>query len=139
MRRWLLALALLGLAVPAAAQAPVIDAPSAQALPAAGGVLIDIRTPREIAATGRPEGAVTVPLQGDDMTFRAGFVDEVRAAAGGDPLRPVALIDANGRRAEFAARLLASQGFATLYVVGEGMLGSNLGPGWLRRGLPVER
>lgn len=138
LRRRLLALALLGLTGPALAQAPVIDAPSARALPAAGGLLVDIRTPKEIAATGRPAGAVAVPLQADDLTFHNDFVAEVRRAVGDDPARPVALIDANGRRAEFAARLLAGQGFARVLVVGEGMLGSNFGPGWLARGLPVE-
>jgi rhodanese-related sulfurtransferase len=139
LRRRLLALVLAGLASPLLAQGSVIDAPSARALPAAGGLLVDIRTPKEIAATGRPAGAVAVPLQGDDLTFHNDFVAEVRRAIGDDPARPVALIDANGRRAEFAARLLAGQGFATVLVVGEGMLGSNFGPGWLARGLPVER
>jgi rhodanese-related sulfurtransferase len=139
-RSWLAALLVMGLAAPPAmAQALVIDAPSARDLPASGGLLVDIRTPAEVAATGRPAGAIAVPLQGDDRTFRSGFAAEVKAAAGDDPARPIALIDANGRRAEFAAKLLASQGFASLFVVGEGMLGSNLGPGWLARGLPLER
>jgi rhodanese-related sulfurtransferase len=123
----------------AGAQAPVNDPPTGRALPAAGGVLVDIRTPAEIARTGRPVGAVAVPLQDDDRTFRTGFPAEVAAAAGQDRARPVALIDADGRRAAFAAKLLSSQGFAQVLVVGEGMLGSNLGPGWLARGLPVER
>ena len=126
-------------AVPASAQAPTIDAPTGQALPAAGGVLVDIRAPREVAGTGRPAGAVLVPLQDDERTFRGSFVAEVGAAVGWDRGRPVALIDADGRRAAFAAKLLASQGFAGVLVVGEGMLGSNLGPGWLARDLPVER
>jgi rhodanese-related sulfurtransferase len=130
---------LLALVAPARAQAPVVDAPTGQGLPGAGGVLIDIRTPKEVAATGRPKGAVPVPLQGDDLVFRNGFVAEVTAAAGNDKARPVALIDADGRRAAFAAKLLASQGFTAVLVVGEGMLGSNLGPGWMARGLPVER
>jgi rhodanese-related sulfurtransferase len=138
------ALLIAGLTLPALsaavqAQVQVIDAPSALALPASGGVIVDIRTPKEIAATGRPAGAVPVPLQGDDLTFRNSFVGEVERAAGGDRQRPLALIDANGRRAEFAAKLLASEGFTTLLVVGEGMLGSNLGPGWIKRGLPVEK
>ena len=51
---------------PASAQVPTIDAPTGQALPAAGGVLVDIRSPRELAGTGRPAGAVLVPLQDDD-------------------------------------------------------------------------
>lgn len=134
------ALVAMGLGIAAArAQAPVIDAPAGQGMPAAGGVLVDIRTPQELSQTGRPQGAVHVALQGDDRTFRQSFVAEVEAAAGGDKKKPVALIDADGRRAAFAANLLASQGFAEVYVVGEGMLGSNLGPGWLARGLPVER
>jgi rhodanese-related sulfurtransferase len=124
---------------PAVAQAPVIDSPTGQALPASGGLLVDVRTPGEVARTGRPAGAVPVPLQDDDRTFRNSFVAEVAAAAGNDKARPVALIDADGRRAAFAARLLASQGFTAVLVVGEGMLGSNLGPGWVARGLPVER
>lgn len=139
LRRHLLALALLAVAAPAAAQAPVIDAPSARDLPASGGLLVDIRTPAEVAATGRPKGAIAVPLQGDDRAFSPSFAADVRAAAGPDPQRPVALIDADGRRALFAAKLLASQGMTQVLVVGEGMLGSNLGPGWLKRGLPVER
>ena len=133
---------LLGLSGPALAQAggaPVIDAPSAQGLPAAGGLLVDIRTPAEIQETGRPAGSIAVPLQGDDRTFSPSFAADVRAAAGANVERPVALIDADGRRAMFAARLLAAQDFPQVLVVGEGMLGSNLGPGWLRRGLPVER
>lgn len=131
--------AAVALALGAPALAQVIDAPSARALPAAGGVIVDIRTPREVAETGRAAGAALVPLQGDDLVFRNGFADEVAAAAGGDRARPVALIDSDGRRSEFAARLLAGQGFANVLVVGEGMLGGNLGPGWLARGLPVER
>lgn len=124
---------------PASAQAPIVDAPTGQGVQGIGGVLIDIRTPREVAETGRPKGAVAVPLQGDDMVFRNSFVAEVAAAAGNDKARPVALIDANGQRAVFAAKLLASQGFSQVLVVGEGMLGSSLGPGWIARGLPVER
>lgn len=139
--RWRAILAVIPLLAAGAAhaQAPVIDAPGAQALPQAGGVIVDIRTPKEIAVTGRPQGAVAVPLQGDDMVFHNDFVTLVAKAVGEDRSRPVALIDANGRRAEFAARLLAQQGFKSVLVVGEGMLGSNMGPGWLARGLPVER
>ena len=117
-------------------QAPVIDAPGAQGLVAAGGLLVDIRTSGELVATGLPEGAVRVPLQGDDMRFNQRFADEVAAAAG-DKVRPVALIDANGRRSMVAARLLIGQGFEQVYAVGEGMIGSNFGPGWLARKLPT--
>jgi rhodanese-related sulfurtransferase len=143
-RRAVLAAALaLSLAAPRHARAqagggaPVIDAPSAAGLAGAGGVLVDIRTPAERRRGGAPEGAVPIPLQDDELRFRNGFADEVLAAAGGDRARPVALIDADGRRAQYAARLLAAQGFTQALAVGEGVHGSNLGPGWVARGLPM--
>ena len=117
---------------------PTMDAPSAAGLPGAGGLLVDIRTPQEQRESGTPKGAVEVPLQDDSLSFRRSFTDDVLAAAGGDTARPVALIDSNGRRSAFAARLLASQGFTQVFSVGEGLFGSNLGPGWVARGLPVD-
>lgn len=118
--------------------APVIDAPSAKALAEQGGVLVDIRTPMELRQSGTPAGAVHVPIQGDDMVLRNSFPDEVLKAAGGDAMRPVALIDANGKRSGRAAQILAGRGFGQVLSVGEGLFGSNLGPGWVTRGLPVE-
>ena len=121
----------------AQATAPVMDAPSAAGLPGAGGLLIDVRTPREQRETGVPKDALRIPLQDDERNFRASFAAEVLKAAGDDPARPIALIDADGRRANYAARLLATQGFAQAFAVGEGLFGSNLGPGWVARGLPL--
>ena len=117
---------------------PTMDAPSAAGLPGAGGPLVDIRTPKEQRESGTPKGAVEVPLQDDSLSFRRSFIDDVLAAAGGDHDRPVAVIDADGRRSAFAARLLEAQGFTRVFSVGEGLFGSNLGPGWVARGLPVE-
>ena len=90
--------------------APIMDAPSAAGLPGAGGLLIDVRTPREQRETGVPEGALRIPLQDDERNFRPSFAQEVLKAAGDDPARPIALIDADGRRANYAARLLATHG-----------------------------
>ena len=136
---FVMALALAGIG-PSWAQdfggAPVIDAPSAQGLPGAGGLIVDIRTPTELRATGTPKGARHVPLQGDDMTFNPQFVQEVTAAAG-DKARPIALLDANGQRSIWASKLLTSRGFSNVFAVGEGILGGNLGPGWKARGLPL--
>lgn len=129
---------LLAMPVVALAQSAILDAPSAVKLVEAGGVLIDIRTRDELRRTGSPENAVHVPLQGDDLTFNPRFVDEVKAVAGNSD-RPIAVIDANGKRAEYAARLLSSQGFGDVLSVGEGIVGSNFGPGWIKRGLPMER
>lgn len=123
----------------AQASAPIIDAPSAHGIIQAGGILLDIRTPADREGTGTPEGAVAIPLQDDERRFRGDFAADVLKAAGDDPSRPIAIIDENGRRSEYAARLLASQGFTQAFAVGEGLLGSNLGPGWIARGLPMQR
>ncbi len=125
-------------AVQAQGTAPIMDAPSAAGLPSAGGLLIDVRTPREQGETGVPKDALRIPLQDDQRNFRPSFAEEVLKATGGDPARPIALIDADGRRANYAARLLASQGFTQAFAVGEGLFGSNLGPDWVARGLLVE-
>lgn len=127
---------------PARAQgmAPTIDAPSAKGLAESGaGVLVDLRTPRELRENGRVAGAVHIPLQGDDMTFNPDFVRQLVDAVGGDRNRPIALICATGRRSAHAARVLGGQGFGQVFSVGEGIYGSNLGPGWAARGLPMQR
>ncbi|MDP2795785.1 MAG: hypothetical protein Q8O25_17150 [Sulfurisoma sp.] len=36
------------------------------------------------------------------------------------------------------ARYLEAQGFTQVFNIKEGMVGSAAGPGWIRRGLPVE-
>ncbi len=124
---------------PAQAQgmAPTIDAPTAKGLVEAGGLLVDVRTPRELRENGRPAGSVHVPLQGDDLTFNPDFVKQLLEAAGGDRSRPVALICSGNRRSAHGARVLAGQGFTQVFSVGEGIFGSNLGPGWAARGLPM--
>jgi rhodanese-related sulfurtransferase len=134
----ILSIAVAGTALPQAA-APIIDAPSAKGLTEAGGLLLDIRSASERQATGTPAGAATIALQDEERRFRNTFVAEVLEAAGGDATRPIAILDQDGRRSRFAARLLASQGFTQAFAVGEGLLGSNLGPGWIARGLLPDR
>jgi rhodanese-related sulfurtransferase len=57
---------------------------------------------------------------------------------GGDKNKPIALICHSGSRTSHAQKFLQSQGFTQVYNVREGMAGSAAGPGWIRRGLPVE-
>jgi rhodanese-related sulfurtransferase len=64
-------------------------------------------------------------------------VKQLLEAAGGDKSRPLALICSGNRRSLHAARVLAGQGFTQVFSVGEGIFGSNLGPGWAARGLPM--
>ncbi len=111
----------------------VLSAPEALAKAQAGELLlVDVRRPEEWAATGRPVGSVALDMR------RADFTEELQRIAGGTG-RPVALICARGVRSARVANRLVEAGFTDVRDVPEGMLGSLAGPGWLARGLPVER
>jgi rhodanese-related sulfurtransferase len=94
--------------------------------------LIDIRTPAEWRQTGVASGALTI-----DMTTRT-FVQEVLNAVAGDPNAPIVLICRTGNRTGYTRDALAKMGFTNVSHVPEGMAGSAAGPGWVRRGLPVQ-
>lgn len=96
-------------------------------------LLIDIRRPEEWAATGSAEGAVRLDMRRDD------FIAALESLAQGDRDRPIALICARGVRSARLANRLAAAGFTRIIDVPEGMMGSLSGPGWLARGLPVDR
>lgn len=94
-------------------------------------VLIDIRTPREWAQTGVPEGAHPIDMRRND------FLDALSLVAGTDRDRPIAVICARGVRSARLSRALSEAGYSNIIDVPEGMLGSAAGPGWLETGLPV--
>jgi rhodanese-related sulfurtransferase len=100
--------------------------------------IIDVRTESEWDETGIPPDAKRASLFYAYGLPNIDFVDEVRDATGGDYEQPVALICAAGVRSALARALLEADGFVQVYDIGEGMLGSGDGPGWLARGLPVE-
>lgn len=97
--------------------------------------LVDIRTPREWAETGIPEGAATADF---NALPDASFVARIERVLDGDRTKPLALICARGGRSSRAWALLEEAGFTRVYDVHEGMLGNASGPGWLARDLPVE-
>ena len=94
-------------------------------------VLVDIRTPREWAQTGVPEGAHAIDMRRDD------FLAALSQVAGTDKGRPIAVICARGVRSARLSRALTEAGYTNIVDVPEGMLGSGAGPGWLKTGLPV--
>ena len=94
-------------------------------------VLVDIRTPREWAQTGVPEGAHAIDMRRDD------FLAALSQVAGADKGRPIAVICARGVRSAWLSRALSDAGYTNIVDVPEGMLGSGAGPGWLKTGLPV--
>jgi rhodanese-related sulfurtransferase len=116
-----------------------IEAPAASALIGAGElVLVDVRGASEWAKSGVPRGAEEISLFPSPGITNENFIDQVLAAVGGDKSTPIAAICATGMRSSLALKILKQNGFTAVYSVAEGMLGSKFGPGWLRRGLPVE-
>lgn len=92
-------------------------------------VLIDIRRPDEWQATGRPQGSRGITLEDPD------FVSKVKAVAGD---APIILICRSGRRSLAGMNLLQAAGMTEIAHIGEGMIGSDDGPGWLNRELPLD-
>lgn len=82
----------------------IVDGATARKLVASGVRVVDVRTPAEFAA-GHVPGAVNIPH------------DEIgaRSAELGPPSTPVLLYCRSGRRTAIAARVLADQGFTSVY------------------------
>lgn len=136
LRRFALAIGLLA-ATGLAAAAPNLTAPDAAAAVAAGKItLIDIRTPPEWRDSGIAKGAKQVNML--HPKGAQGFVDQLLGEVKGDRNAPIALICRTGNRTTQVQNYLQSVGFTQVYNVPEGMAGSSAGPGWIRRGLPVQ-
>ncbi|NJD34894.1 MAG: rhodanese-like domain-containing protein [Betaproteobacteria bacterium] len=112
-------------------------APDAAAAVVAGKItLIDIRTPPEWKETGVAKGAQLLNMQHPQGA--PGFTNALLEKVNGDRNAPIALICRTGNRTTQVQRYLQSVGFTQVYNVKEGMAGSAAGPGWIKRGLPVE-
>jgi rhodanese-related sulfurtransferase len=117
---------------------PRIAADEAYRKAASGEItLIDIRTPQEWRESGIPAGALPITMH--DPKGPQAFYRNVLAALDNDKKRPVALICARGYRSDWAQAFLARAGLTNVLDVSEGMFGRDGRPGWLKRGLPVER
>ncbi len=115
-----------------ASAADALDPPSAHKLAGEGKItLVDIRRPDEWADTGSGEHAVRLDLRRDD------FIEELDKLVGGDRSAPLALICARGVRSARENNKLIEAGFTNVIDVPEGMLGNSKGPGWIKRGLPL--
>lgn len=126
---------LLGIASNPGFATPDISAPEAFAAASAGTItLIDIRTPEEWRRTGVAPGAGRVDFHRGPVHL----LQNVLQQTGGDRNAPIALICRTGNRTTHAQEFLQRQGFTQVFNVKEGMAGSAAGPGWLKRGLPVD-
>lgn len=111
-----------------------IDAPTAHKLAVEGTItLVDIRRPDEWAKTGSGEGAHRLDMRRED------FVTELDKLTGGDKSAAVAVICARGVRSARMTNILTEAGYTNLIDIPEGMLGSRAGPGWIKRGLPLDK
>nr|WP_242469300.1 rhodanese-like domain-containing protein [Rhabdochromatium marinum] len=116
---------------------PTISAPEAQQASAEQRLtLIDVRTPAEWRQTGVAPSALLIDM--NQPGGKQGFVQRVLQAVQGDKTTPIALICRTGNRSGATQQALLEAGFTQVVNVSEGMAGSRAGPGWLRRGLPVE-
>jgi rhodanese-related sulfurtransferase len=116
---------------------PDLSAPEAAAQAQSGKlVLIDIRTPPEWKETGVAKGARLLNMQHPQGA--PGFSNALLEQVNGDRNAPIALICRTGNRTTQVQRYLQSVGFTQVYNVKEGMAGSAAGPGWIKRGLPVD-
>ncbi len=99
-------------------------------------LLIDVRSPQEWRQTGVPKGARRVTIH--DPGGLEGFLKAMAAAVDGDLKKPIAVICARGNRSTAAQRVLSEAGFTRVFNIREGFTGGPYGPGWVKRGLPVE-
>ena len=97
------------------APVPIIDPKRAQALVAAGAILVDVREASELAETGRLESALHLPLPGiralAEQRQLPTQLDAYKA-------RPVILYCRSGRRSGQAAEILRRLGRADVYNLG---------------------
>ena len=99
-------------------------------------LIVDVRSTQEWQDSGVPQGARRITIHGPEGL--AGFVAALRQDLDGATDRPVALICAGGRRSTMAQAALQEAGFSQVFNVKEGMFGSDSGPGWLQRSLPLD-
>lgn len=131
-------LMLLSIAACAPDSGPTLAAPDAHAQAHAGALtLIDIRRPDEWRQSGVAEDALRINMAHPQGT--PGFVRQVAAEVGGDKNAPIGLICRTGNRSTHMQRALHEAGFTQVYNIKEGMAGSAAGPGWIKRGLPLQR
>ena len=117
-----------------ASAAETLDPPTAHKLAMDGKItLVDIRRPDEWAKTGSGENAHRLDLRRED------FIDQLDALVAGDRSAPLALICARGVRSARENNKLIAAGFTNVIDVPEGMLGNAKGPGWINRGLPLNK
>lgn len=94
-------------------------------------ILIDIRRPEEWAAAGVPDAAILLDMTSPD------FMSKIAAIRAQSPGTPLALTCQSGGRSGYLTREFDKIGLDGIIDVVGGFGGSNVDPGWQKRGLPV--
>ena len=99
----------------AAAQVLPVNAAQARQLMAKGALLADVREPKELAETGKLEGALNVPM---NNLRRLAAHGQTPSEISADKQRPIILYCRTGRRSSEAGGILAAHGFRQIYILG---------------------
>lgn len=99
--------------------------------------IIDIRPIDERVRDGAPTGALSAVYLNDASADGEAFSRRISQLVQDDHARPIALLCRRGITSRAAQKTLAGAGFATVYSIADGFLGSEAGPGWRWWGLPV--
>ncbi len=94
--------------------------------------LVDVRHPDEWKQSGVARSAHEISMH------KPNFLQRLSALTKGEKDAQVALICATGARTTWLSAELEKRGYTNILNVREGMMGSESGPGWLRRGLPLK-
>lgn len=86
--------------------------------------IIDVRTPSELAASGKIEGAVNIDISGGDFQEKLAALDKTK---------PVMVYCASGGRSKRAGKQFEKLGFQTIYELNKGF-GS-----WENAKLPISK
>lgn len=114
--------------------AEVLSADAAAKRAAEGSIfLVDIRRPEEWRESGVAASSATISMHEE------GLLQKLARLTKGDTSKPIALICRTGARSTWLAGELEKRGYTNILNVREGMFGSQAGPGWLKRGLPVRQ
>jgi rhodanese-related sulfurtransferase len=106
-------------------------------------VLIDTRTQEEWDNIGYPklDNGKLIKLSSHlkpDMRMNEKFLETLEQSIQDENTKLIFMCRTNGRSTA-AANLAEESGLENCYVVKDGFEGSNLGEGWLKSGLPVEK
>lgn len=103
-------------------------------------ILVDVRTPSEWKNAGYPDIENLFLLTSHfhpDMEYNDDFINQLHKKVPSKDINLIFICKTNGR-SSLVASLAENFGYKNCYVVSDGFMGSNFGPGWLNSNLPIK-